>query len=210
MQDNQVASSPGRPGCTNCGEPVQGSFCASCGAPTGAGSAATGPGTDEPRGHGRRSTWMAVAAVSALVLLGVGAYLFARDDGDEEKVAVSTSTTTSTTTEPSATVPSTLPEPSTESTATAGPSLDDAVIAKGQFVSIAKQNCDPTMIPDPSQVSVESAGDGTFLVTDLEGNTFLFQQLSGTVTSTSGPDGALPQSYSFGCDATVFLGTLDN
>ncbi len=172
---------------------------------------------DEHEGHAdtkeqtqtsRRNRFLVgTGAVLILALLGTGSFLFARNTADSEDVAApeETTTTTTATKVPETTDPPvTVPPPTTEAT-TPAPEYDPAV-AHSHFSSLVAQYCDPAMVPDPDLATLDGLGP-TFLVTDLEGNVVIFDPLSSTVTSTSGPEGVLPLGYSFGCDPSVFLGT---
>ncbi len=198
--------------CTNCGEPIDGTHCDACGSDTRAG--ATPDGATDTDATSATRWWIPVLAVLAILALGIGAFLLARSGGDEDDESVlaeETTTTTSTTiatTTTSIAAPSTIPAPTFAPDTTT--TIDQVALAHRQFTTIAALNCDLTMIPDPELSVLENTGGGTFYVTDVEGNNLLFHQTSRTVTSTDGPDGVMPRAYSFGCDPTVFVGTLDH
>lgn len=107
---------------------------------------------------------------------------------------------------PAHTTTTTTSPPSTTTTTT----LNQLAAARSLFSNLVHTYCDNSVVPDPNAARYLPSGDTAFVVTDSNGDSVLLHLEESIVTSLDGPEGVLPNGYSFGCDPGVFVGTVWN
>jgi hypothetical protein len=155
-------------------------------------------------------------ALGGLAVLGGCA-----DNGDDDRVAALEEEvadlrdqvedeTTTTTSVPPTTATTTAPTSAAPLITAPPPPEQDTDLAVTTFVFLVNEHCDLSMVPDPNLATATVGGEGRFLIVDLDSVALVLDIHQRIVYSTDGPDGVLPRNYSFGCDPSVFVGTVDH